>query len=91
METGTEYTKEKLHRLGYFEELLKTLETSDYVPPPVVDLLQVSRALMESFREVESRLVRELLRHPELKTRTERLMTIPGMGPITGLTWALVS
>ena len=89
METGTEYSKQKLHRRGYFEELVGGLDKVAYVPASVVSLLRISRTLMVTFREVESRLVRELVRHPDLKERIERLMTIPGVGEITGLTWAL--
>jgi transposase len=37
----------------------------------------------------ESALVRSLERDPSLLERVERLMTIPGVGPITALTWAL--
>jgi len=89
METGTEYVKCKLHRRGYFNELMTSLKQVDHVPSSVVNLLQISRTMLVSFREVETRLVRELVRHPNLKSRIERLMTIPGVGEITALTWAL--
>ena len=89
METGTEYSKQKLHQRGYFEDLMTSLGKSEFMPASVVNLLQISRTLMVTFREVETRLVRELVRHPTLKERLDRLMTIPGVGPITSLTWAL--
>ena len=89
METGTEYVKQKLHRRGYFEELMTGLGKLDYMPPSVVNLLSISRTLMVTFAEVQGRLVRELLRHPDLKPRLDRLLTIPGVGDMTALTWAL--
>jgi transposase len=39
--------------------------------------------------KTESALVRSLERDPRLRERIERLMTIPAVGPITALTWAL--
>jgi len=39
--------------------------------------------------EHAERLVRELLADPALAERVERLMTIPAVGEITALTWAL--
>ena len=89
METGTEYNKQKLHRRRYFEELVTGLKKLEHMPESVVNLLGISRTLMTSFAEVESRLVRQLVRHPDLKSRVERLMTIPGVGDMTALTWAL--
>jgi hypothetical protein len=41
------------------------------------------------FESTQKRLVRELLADPELTERVERLMTIPAVGEITALTWAL--
>jgi transposase len=40
-------------------------------------------------QKTESALVRSLERDPLLLDRVERLMTIPSVGPITALTWAL--
>jgi len=39
--------------------------------------------------KTESALVRSLERDPRLRERIERLMTIPAVGPILALTWAL--
>ena len=39
--------------------------------------------------KTESALVRSLRREPMLRQRIERLMTIPAVGPILALTWAL--
>jgi len=86
MEAGVSYNKHKLHKAGYFRELLAT--------DPDID--EGLRALLRSCRETvvrlqrtEGALVRSLERDPLLKERVERLMTIPAVGPITALTWAL--
>jgi hypothetical protein len=42
-----------------------------------------------SSRAAESALVRSLQRDSLLTTRVQRLKTVPGVGPITALTWAL--
>ena len=86
METGALYVKEKLHGKKYFASLLEELEE---VPESVIDLLRLSRGALEMFESTQRRLVRELLADPELAARVERLMTIPAVGEITALTWAL--
>jgi len=86
METGAEYVKEKLHRKKYFASLLKELEE---VPDSVIDLLRLSRGALEMFESTQRRLVRELLADAELTRRVERLRSIPAVGEITALTWAL--
>jgi hypothetical protein len=70
METGALYVKEKLHRKKYFAHLLEELEE---VPESVIDLLRLSRGALEMFESTQKRLVRELLAHPELSKRVERL------------------
>jgi transposase len=86
MEVGAEYNKEKLHQKAYFRNLLDTVEN---VPPSVIELLKVSRQASEMFETAERSLVSGLCRHPELQERVARLKTIPGVGPILALTWAL--
>ena len=86
METGTPFNKVKLHGKKYFAHLLETLEE---VPESVQDLLRLSRGALEMFEATQKQLVRQLLNHPELRQRVERLASIPGVGPITALTWAL--
>ncbi len=86
METGAVYVKEKLHGKKYFASLLEELEE---VPESVIDLLRTSRGALEMFESTQRRLVRELLADPELAERVKRLMTIPAVGEITALTWAL--
>lgn len=86
METGTPYNKQKLHGKRYFADLLRNLQE---VPDSVKDLLKTSRAALEMFETVQKRLVRQLLVRPELQKRVERLLSIPAVGEITALTWAL--
>jgi len=86
METGTPFVKEKLHGKKYFAHLLQTLEA---VPESVKDLLQMSRGAMEMFQSAQKRLIHQLLANTKLAQRIERLMSIPGVGPITALTWTL--
>jgi len=86
METGTPFVKEKLHGKKYFASLIQNLEE---VPESVKDLLTMSRGAMEMFQSTQKRLVRCLLADRKLGPRVERLATIPGVGPITALTWAL--
>jgi transposase len=86
MESGTPFNKEKLHGKKYFAQLLHTLQE---VPESVKDLLRLSRSTMEMFQATQKRLVHELLAHPDLGQRVERLASIQGIGPITALTWAL--
>ena len=86
MEVGAPYAKRRLHGKRYFAELLANLEE---VPDSVMDLIKISRSSLEMFEETERRLVNALKNHPGLRERVQRLMTIPGVGEIVALTWAL--
>jgi len=86
MEVGAEYAKNRLHGKRYFSSLLETIEDA---PQSVVELLKLTRGSLELFEAQQQMLVRELKSHPDLRARVERLMTIPGVGEITALTWAL--
>jgi len=86
MEAGEPYNKQKLHQARYFGELLERLE---HVPESVLDLLRMTRGLIEVFDRAQAALLRGLLTHPDLQARVGRLMTIPGVGQVTALTWAL--
>jgi len=86
METGVTYNKRRLHKVGYFKELMAGDSTiSNGIRP----LLELSRDLMTRLQRIESALARSLQRDPLLAERVRRLKTIPGVGPITALTWAL--
>jgi hypothetical protein len=52
-------------------------------------LLRLSRENIVRLRRTEAALVRSLKRDPLLTERVKRLMSIPGVGPITALTWVL--
>jgi len=86
MEAGVSYNKQKLHKVGYFRELLATNQDIDEGLKP---LLRLCRETVVRLGKTESALVRSLERDSLLVERVERLMTIPAVGPITALTWAL--
>jgi transposase len=86
METGVSYNKLRLHRMGYFEQLLSSNdEISDSIRP----LLKLCREHIDRSIRLDTALLRSLERDPLLADRLRRLRTIPGVGPITALTWAL--
>ena len=86
METGVEHTKSRLHKVGYFHEMLsKKAEIDASIRP----LLKLSRETIERCQKTEYALVSSLQRDPLLADRIRRLRTVPGVGPITALTWAL--
>lgn len=86
MECGAQYSKRRLHGKKYFNELMENLED---IPDSVKTLLSYSRAGYEMFTKAQKQLVRALRDHTALKERVTRLMTIPGIGEISALTWAL--
>jgi transposase len=86
METGVSHNKQRLHKVGYFRELLSSnAEVQESIRP----LLRVSRETIVRCQKTEYALVSSLERDPLLAERIKRLRTIPGVGPITALTWAL--
>jgi transposase len=86
METGVSYNKQRLHKLGYFEALMTSNEdVHDSIRP----LLKLSREMISRSQKLDYALISSLERDPLLKERLRRLRTVPGVGPITALTWAL--
>jgi transposase len=86
MESGVSYDKEKLHQQGYFNQVLPAnLE----IEPSLWPLLKLSREMIERTQKTERVLLRSLEIDPLLAARVERLMTIPAIGHVTALTWAL--
>src|SRR5246127_4852409 len=84
METGVSYNKQRLHKVGYFSDLLShNEEVSDSIRP----LLKICREQIERSRKLDYALVSKLERDPLLKDRLERLRKVPGVGSITALTW----
>src|SRR6266567_4545104 len=86
METGVIYNKQQLHRAGYFHELLAS---KDAIDKSIRPLLRMSRDSITRLQHVEAALIRSLQRDPLLADRVRRLQTIPCVGRITALTWAL--
>lgn len=86
METGAPYSKDRLHRKKYFAALLDNIEE---VPQSVKDLLRLSRGALELFEATQKQLLRKLREDIPLRQRVERLESIPGVGEVTALTWAL--
>jgi transposase len=86
METGVSHNKQRLHKVGYFRELLATnQDIEDSIRP----LLRLSRDTIVRLQKTEYALVSSLERDPLLTERLKNLRTVPGVGPITSLTWAL--
>jgi transposase len=86
MEAGVSYNKQRLHKAGYFRELLATNPDID---EGLRSLLRQCRETVVRLSKTESALIRSLEHDQLLAERVERLMSIPAIGPITALTWAL--
>ena len=86
METGVAHNKQRLHKVKYFRELLSG---SDEVMESIRPLLELSRDTIVRLQKTEYALVSSLQRDPVLAERIKRLRTVPGVGPIAALTWAL--
>ena len=86
MQSGIEYNKQKLHGQRYFRQLMEQLQD---VPKSVVELLQTSRRSLDFLKGLEQQLRRGLLEHESLRQRVQCLQSIPAVGPIVALTWAL--
>jgi transposase len=86
MEVGAPYEKRRLHGKKYFQELVDNLEET---PASVKDLLWLSRGALETFEATQKKLLFRLQRAPQLEKRLALLQSIPGVGQVTALTWAL--
>jgi transposase len=86
METGSLYNKRRLHGKAYFSDLLKNIED---VPASVKELLRLSRGQVEMLASIQNRLLKALRENQPLQERVKRLQSIPGVGEIVALTWAL--
>jgi transposase len=75
-----------LHKAGYFRELLAT---NPHIDEGLRLLLRQCREMVVRLAKTESALIRSLRNEGLLAERVERLMSIPAIGPITALTWAL--
>jgi transposase len=85
LETGVSHNKARLHKVHYFQELMANPEVTASIRP----LLKLSRDMLVRLQKTDYALVSSLARDPLLAERVKRLRTVPGVGPITALTWAL--
>jgi transposase len=85
MELGEPYVKSKLHTKSYFYPFLDRLELGE----EDALLLCASRDRLEESEGLARLIEGKLLRHPLLERRVALLMTIPGVGVMTALTWAV--
>jgi len=77
METGVSHNKQRLHKVGYFPELLAN---ADAVRSSIRPLLQLSRESITRLQRTEGAIIRSLQCDPLLAERVRRLETIPGVG-----------
>jgi len=88
METGVPYNKAKLHHSKkFFDQLIQ--EQKMTMPETMPALLGLGRNVIEVLAAMDRRLLRSLESDSMLAERVQRLMTIPGVGIILALTWAL--
>ena len=86
LETGVTHNKQRLHQVKYFGELLTD---NNEVRESIRPLLKLSRETIARLQKTEAALVCSLERDPILVERIKNLKTVPGVGVITALTWAL--
>ena len=86
MEAGVSYNKQKLHKAGYFRELLAS---NPDINESLRSLLRQCRETVVRLSKMETALIQSLQQDRLLVERVERLMSIPAIGPITALTWTL--
>src|SRR4030095_5486790 len=86
LETGVSHNKQRLHRVGYFRDLLAT---SEDINESIRPLLKLSRETIVRLQKTDYALLSSLQRDPLLAERIKRLRTIPGVGPITAGTWGM--
>ena len=73
MEAGVSYNKQRLHKVGYFSELMSGNEQIDCVRP----LLKLSRETINRSQKLDYALVSSLERDPLLAERLKRLRRFP--------------
>ena len=86
MERGVEYSKSRLHGRDYFEQLLAGLQQQ---PAGVRTVLRLGRGGVAQLQRLQGLILKSLETHPQLAERVRLLRTIPGVGLVTALTWAL--
>jgi transposase len=87
MEAGVPYNQQKVHQKKYFAELLQKQKKE--MPPSMPELLRLSRSTVEALTGMQRQLIQALESDALLAARVERLASIPGVGRVVALTWAL--
>src|ERR1700730_12712345 len=87
MEAGVPYNQQKVHQKKYFAELLQKQKKE--MPPSMPELLRLSRSTVEALTVMQRQLIQALESDDLLAARVERLASIPGVGRVVALTWAL--
>lgn len=85
MEAGIVFAAKKLHTQRYYKQLLENPAT----PPTVRTLLRLLKSAQSTLCQVQKTIFANLEQAPELKERLQHLRTIPGVGRMMALTWAL--
>lgn len=85
MEWGVDFDARRLKGKRYFAALLARAGVGE----DGLELLRSLRAQWENLRTEQKSLVAKLAEHEHLSQRLERLRTVPGVGEITALTWAV--
>ena len=70
MEIGVSYNKLRLHRMGYFEQLLTA---SDEIPDSIRPLLKMCREHIDRAIQLDRALLKSLEQDPLLVDRLQRL------------------
>jgi transposase len=85
METGVSITSSGCTKWA----ISANCSTNEDVHESIRPLLKLSRDTVVRLQKTEYALVSSLQRDPLLADRVKRLRTVPGVGPITALAWAL--
>lgn len=85
MSHGIEYEDRRLHGKRYFTEFVGGLKEN----PDLATILKMSRNQMDMLITFERASRKLIYEHPGIEERVDMLMTIPGVGEITALSWAL--
>lgn len=85
MAHGISYAKTRVHGKRYFDELLRKSE----IPESVLLMLRINRNQINFLKDIEHGLSKRILKNERLCERATRLISIPGVGIITALTWCV--
>ena len=86
MEVGVPFERKRLHGRRYFADFLSRLED---VPVSVKEMARHSHEFAGLFTRLQRQLLSALREAPLIRERVALLMTIPGVGEVNALTWAL--